>query len=216
MTTIEVVDPRIQDYALEHVTPLRPELADLAAETERETPFPVMMSGLMELRFLEALVVAGGAKRVLEVGTFTGLGALALAAVVGDGGQVLTIENDERFAAIARKHFDRSPDKGKIELLIGDARELVTEVEGPFDLIYLDAWKTDYEHYYEVLLPKLAPAGVIAADNVLWRGQVVEPASGDGQSEALAAFNDHVQADARVTNTLLTLGDGIMLIRHAV
>jgi caffeoyl-CoA O-methyltransferase len=122
---------------------------------------------------------------------------------------VVTIESDPARAEIARRHIQASPVADRIELLVGDARELVGELQGPFDLVFLDAWKSDYVEYYEAVVPKLADHGLIVADNVLARGQVL-----DG-SHALAGFNEQVQADERVHNALLTVGDGLMLIWRA-
>jgi len=108
-----------------------------------------------------------------------------------------------------------SPDAGKVDLRIGDAREIVPALEGPFDLVFIDAWKGDYPHYYEAVLPKLADHGLIVCDNVLWGGDVVDPSPDDENGRALAAFNDLVQRDDRVENALLTVGDGLMVIWRA-
>jgi caffeoyl-CoA O-methyltransferase len=212
---MDMVDTAITQYALEHTSPPTPHLAALAEETRRTTPTPAMMSGLAEVALLEALVVATGATRVLEVGTFTGYGALAMAARLPAGGRLTTLERDERHAAIARRHIEASPDAAKIDLLIGDAREIVPSLPGPFDVVYIDAWKPDYAHYFDAVLPKLAERGVIVADNVLWNGEVLEETPEDERTAGLKAFNDRVQADPRVHNVLLTIGDGFMLAWRA-
>jgi caffeoyl-CoA O-methyltransferase len=149
---------------------------------------------------------------VLEIGTFTGVTALSLAERLPAGGVVITIEVDERHAAIARRHFDASPFRDRIELVVGNALEIVQTLDGLFDLVWIDAWKPDYPAYYEAVLPKLADHGVIVADNVLRDGDVLDPAKGDEGARALVAFADHVQADDRVDNTLLTVADGLLLI----
>lgn len=208
---MDPVDPKIEAYASEHTTPPPEPLAAVAAATQETMSSPGMMSGLVESRLLEALIAISGARRVLEVGTFTGFGALSMAAALPADGQVLTIENNEDTAAIARDHIERSEHAGKIELIVGDAREELGRLAGPFDLVFIDAWKADYVHYYEAVLPLLSPRGIIVADNVLWRGQVIEPDVSGGEARGVQAFNEHVQADARVHNALLTVGDGLML-----
>jgi caffeoyl-CoA O-methyltransferase len=212
---MDMIDPRIERYAQAHTSPPRAHLAEVAAVTRAETRSPGMISGLVEARLLEALVVASGARRVLEIGTFTGYGALSIAARLPPGGLVTTIEFDADRAELARRHIEASPDLAKIELLRGDAREIVGTLDGPFDLVFIDAWKGDYPHYYEAVLPRLAERGLIVCDNVLWSGGVVDPAPDDEDSRALAAFNDQVQRDERVDNALLTVGDGLMVIWRA-
>ncbi len=187
---MDMIDRAIERYAAEHTTPPPPHLALVAAVTRERTQSPQMRSGLVEARLLEALVLATGAARVLEIGTFTGYGALAIAARLPADGRVITIESDEEYAALARDHIGASPDAAKVDLRVGDARELVPALDGPFDLVFVDAWKPDYAHYYEA-----APE----AEN----------------TRALQAFNDMVQADTRVHNALLTVGDGLLIIWRA-
>jgi len=204
------VDSGMESYGLAHTTaPLAP-IAALRAETEATMPQPKMAGGRVEVRLLEAFVVATRATRVLEIGTFTGVTALSLAARLTDGGKVVTLEENEERAAIARRHIDASPWRDRIELVLGDARETVHLVDGPFDVVFIDAWKGDYVHYYEAVLPKLADHGVIVADNVLWGGRVLDPGSDDTEAVAVRAFAAHVHADDRVDNTILTVADGLL------
>ncbi len=204
-----IVDPDIERYALAHTTAPLPAIAALREETET-MPRPQLAGGRIEVRLLEALVVATRATRVLEIGTFTGVGALSIASRLPEGGKVVTLEGDEEVAAIARRHIDDSPWRDRIELVLGDARETVLPVDGPLDLVFIDAWKRDYIHYYEVVLPKLADHGVIVADNVLWGGTVLDPGA-EGEAAAVRAFSDHVHADERVDNTVLPVADGLLL-----
>jgi caffeoyl-CoA O-methyltransferase len=212
---VDPFNPQIEAYAAAHTTPPSPPLAEVVADTQESMPTPQMMSGLEEARLLEALIAISGARRALEVGTFTGFGALTMAAALPDDGQVVTLERNEETAAIARAHFERSEHGGKIELIVGDAREELAKLDGPFDLVYIDAWKSDYVHYYEAALALLPPRGIIVADNVLWGGTVADESVDEGETPALRAFNDHVQADPRVHNVLLTVGDGLMLAWRA-
>jgi len=209
---MDMIDPAIERYAVEHTTPPPPHLADVAAVTRERMETPQMISGLVEARLLEALVVAGGATRVLEIGTFTGYGALAIAARLPAGGRVTTIESDDETAALARAHTEASAAAAKVDLRVGDAREIVPALDGPFDLVFVDAWKPDYPHYFEAVLPKLTSRGLIVCDNVLWSGAVLDADDDSENTRALRAFNDQVQNDPRVHNALLTVGDGLMVI----
>jgi caffeoyl-CoA O-methyltransferase len=211
---VPIIDPALEDYAAAHTTAPPGALAEVAAATRHTMPSPGMMSGRVEARLLAALIAVGAARRVLEVGTFTGFGALTMAAALPDGGEVVTIEKDEDTAAIARDNFESSEHGRKVRMIIGDAREVLAELEGPFDLIYIDAWKSDYPHYYEAGVPLLSERGVIVADNVLRGGRVLE-ANAEDSVRAIQEFNDRVQADARVHNALLTVGDGLLLAWRA-
>jgi caffeoyl-CoA O-methyltransferase len=200
------MDPRFESYAVEHTSPLAPELEVVAQATRELTPRPGMMSGLVEARLLQALLHVARATRVLEVGTFTGLGALAMAEALEPGGTVTTLEADPDHATLARAHIDAHPRGDRVELVTGDALQLIPTLAGPFDLIYVDAWKPDYPAYFELVLPLLEPHGIVVFDNALHHGTVLE------EGDAVGAFNDAIQADARVSNALLTIGDGVLLV----
>jgi len=210
------IDPRIPAYAADHTTPPSQLLEQVVEDTEEVMPWPFMICGLAEARLLQALITISGARRVLEVGTFTGFGALAMAAVLPDDGRVVTLERKEETAEVARQHIAQSKHAHKVELIVGDARKELSGLEGPFDIVFIDAWKFDYVRYYEDALELLSPRGLIVADNVLWSGTVVEDGSAnDDQGAEVRAFNEHVQADPRVHNVLLTVGDGLMLAWRA-
>jgi caffeoyl-CoA O-methyltransferase len=201
-------------YAEEHTSPFDEELAAAAAWTQGNTASPEMMSGLAEARLLEALIVAGGARHVLEIGSFTGVGALTMAAALPAEGRVTTIEVDEDTAAVARRHIDASPHGHRVELIVGDALQTIAGLEGPFDLVYIDAWKTDYPTYYDAVLPKLAERGVIVADNLFQGGAALDAAARNERTAGIQEFARRVQQDERVHNVLLTIGDGVMLAWH--
>ena len=170
-----------------------------------------MMSGLAEARLLEALIVVGGARRVLEIGTFTGVGALTMAAALPHDGRVTTLEVDVENAAIARRHIDSSPVGHRVELIVGDALETIASLEGPFDLVWMDALKSEYPAYYDAVLPKLAELGVIVADNLFRAGGALDPTDDEPGNVGIREFARRVQDDERVHNVLLTIGDGVML-----
>jgi caffeoyl-CoA O-methyltransferase len=198
-------------YARQHTSPFENEVADAAAWTRGNTGGAGMMSGMAEARLLEALIVAGGARRVLEIGTFTGVGALTMAAAMPADGLVTTLEVDEETAAVARRHIAASPYAARIELIVGDALETIAGLEGPFDLIYIDAWKSDYPAYYDAVFPKLAERGVLVADNLFRGGTALDETKTDEGTVGIRQFADTVQDDERVHNVLLTVGDGVML-----
>lgn len=210
----ELISAAAEQYAEQHTTPLTGETAGIAAWTLANTPSPAMMSGLAEARLLEMLVVATRARHVLEVGTFTGVGTLTMAAALPDGGRVTTLERDEAMAAVAQRHFDENPAGGRIELIVGDAVETIAELSGPFDLVYIDAAKVQYPQYFAGVLPKLAPHGVIVADNLFRAGATLDASVTDENTEGMRAFARAVQADDRVDNVLLTVGDGLLLAWH--
>lgn len=210
-----IVDPDIERYALAHTTGPSEAVAAVRSETEAVMSTPQMAGGLGEVQLLEALAVVGGATRILEIGTFTGVTALTLAARLPEGGTLTTLELDEQAAAIARRHFAASPFGDRIELIVGDARETIESLAGPFDLIWIDAWKRDYLLYLEQLVPKLAERGILAADNVLRGGRVLQAAGDSEETAVMQEFADRVQADPRLHNVLLPVGDGVMLAWRA-
>ena len=209
-----VVPPEIEAYAAEHTTPEDPLLATVATETRRTQEGHGMMVGLLEGRFLETLVWLSGARRILEIGTFTGYSGLSMAAALPAGGSLVTCEVDAERAATARRHFDESPWGDRIEIRVGPALASIAALDGPFDLVFIDADKTNYSNYYQAVLPLLAARGLIVADNVLWSGRVIDADDQDDDTLAIRAFNDLVRHDERVTCVMATVRDGVMLIRR--
>ena len=206
---MNLVDPRADEYAERHTTPSGELFERLAAETREKTQIPEMMVGEVEGRFLEFLVRATGARRVLELGTFTGYSSISMARGLPDGGRIISCDVNEETNAIARRYAEEAGVAARIEYRLGPALDSIAELDGPFDLVFIDADKENYRNYYDAVLPKLADDGLILADNALRNGRVLEEDSG----EPMQAFNDYVLNDERVECVLLTVRDGILLVR---
>jgi caffeoyl-CoA O-methyltransferase len=212
---VGVVNEDIEAYAAAHTTPEHPLLSDVAAATrESQGDSHGMMVGLLEGRFLETLVWLSGARRILEIGCFTGYSALSMAAALPPDGTITTCEIDPERAAIARRHFDASPWADRIDLIVGPALESLTLLMGPYDLVFIDADKVSYAKYYEAALRLLSDRGLIVADNVLWSGRVLDESDQSDATTAIRAFNDMVVNDPRVTCVMATVRDGVLLIRR--
>ena len=210
-----VNDEGIDRYCEEHTTPPPGRLAALVRETREQLDFPQMLTGTVEGRFLEMLVWASSAKRVLEIGTFSGYSALSMAAGLPDDGRIVTCELDERRAAFAQRHIDASPYADRIEIRVGPGLQTIEGLEGPFDLVFIDADKTGYEAYFDATLPLLAPRGLIVIDNTLWSGSVVDPQPDDENGQALGRLNDRLVRDERVIVVQLPVRDGVTLVRRS-
>lgn len=206
------IDQAVEDYAEAHTSPAPPALQVLAEETRRDFEFHGMMVGPLEGRFLEALVRLCRPRLVLEIGTFTGYSSISMAAALPEGGRIVSCDVDERSNALARRYAEEAGVADRIEYRLGPALDTIAGLDGPFDLVFIDADKTNYVNYYEAVLPKLAPDGLIAADNTLWSSRVVDPDADDDNTVAIKAFNDHVVADERTTCVQLTIRDGVTLI----
>jgi len=210
---VPIVPPEIEAYAHDHTSP-RPALFDeLRERTYTSMASPHMQVGRVEGTLLKLLCALAGARRVLEVGTFTGYSALCMAEALPEGGEVVTCDIDPRAVEIARSFFARSPHGHKIRVCLGDALETLRALpmEPTFDVVFLDADKERYAAYYELVLPRLRPGGLIVADNTLWSGKVLAP--GAETDRAIVGFNARVAEDPRVENVLLSVRDGIMLAR---
>ena len=210
---IGIVSPDVERYAEEHTTGEAPYFAAIAEATRQETAAPQMMTGRIEGRFLAMLVHLLQPQLVVDVGTFTGYSALSMAEALPPGGRVITCDLNEEHIALARKHFEASPYRDRIELRVGPALDTLATIDEPIDFAFIDADKTNYANYYDVLLPKLTERGAIAVDNVLWSGQVLDPEDKSESTEAIRAFNDKVRDDPRVQCVMTTIRDGVTLIR---
>lgn len=206
-----IVDPDIEQYAHDHTRPREALFDEMREVTYASMASPNMQVGRVEGTLLELLCRMLGARRVLEIGTFTGFSALCMAEALPDDGELVTCDIDPEATRVARSFFDRSPHGRKIQIRLGDALETVRGLpEGPpFDLVFLDADKERYLDYYEATLPLLRKGGVIVADNTLWSGKVLAPEH--ASDWAIVAFNAHVNGDPRVKNVELTVRDGMML-----
>jgi caffeoyl-CoA O-methyltransferase len=203
------IDGAVEDFAHDRTKEESDLFRRLREETYREMKYPQMQVGRIEGRFLKMLVRLTGARRVLEVGMFTGYSALMMAEGLPDDGLIITCDVDPKAEAIARKYFAQSPHGTKIEVRMGPALETIKSLAGPLDLVFIDADKGNYSNYYAACFPLVRPGGLIVADNVLWSGEVLDPK--DDDARAIVAFDDLVQSDPRVENVCLTVRDGMML-----
>jgi caffeoyl-CoA O-methyltransferase len=201
------LDPKVDAYAEAHTTPSGELFERLAAETREKTTLPQMRVGEVEGRFLEFLVRLMRARHVLELGTFTGYSSLSMARGLPDGGRVISCDVDQETTAIARRYAEEAGLADRIEYRIGSALESIAQLDGPFDLVFIDADKPNYRNYYEAVLPKLSDNGLIVADNALRDGRVLED-----DDEPMKEFNDYVRNDPRVECVLLTVRDGMLLV----
>ena len=200
-------------YLDAHATPLEPLLQENYEATHASLPSAGMIAGPVLGRLLRFLVAAAAPRLVLEIGTFSGYSALAMAGGLPPEGRIVTCELSPERADFARGYFDRSPWGERIDVRVGPALETVNALDGPFDFVFIDADKDGYPDYYEAVVPKLSARGMIAVDNTLHGGGVADPA--DERDRAMAAFNAHVQADERTENVVLSVRDGVTLIRLA-
>ena len=201
----------IEEYALSKTEAHNDLLEELMRETYESMDLPQMLTGPIEGQFLKMMVMATSAKKVVEIGTFTGYASLSMAEGLPADGKVITLDLNPKCLAVARKYFQRSDYRDKIEVIEGPAAESLEKIDGPIDLVFIDADKTNYLNYYEKVLPKMRKGGVILVDNVLWSGAVLDPKTKDDL--AIAKFNDRVSNDERVDKVLLTVRDGVYFIR---
>ena len=205
------IDENIESYAEQHSERTSDLVAEIHRWTVSHSEESRMLSGELQVAVLRMLARSIGARRVLEIGMFTGYSALAVAEVLPTDGQLITLDIEPDREAIARGFFERSPHQDKITIRIGHALDIIPTLDGPFDMVYIDADKTNYLRYYEAVMPLVSSGGLIVADNVLWSSEVLSPTSDD--AIALNTFNQHVQSDERVANVLLPIRDGLMVAR---
>jgi caffeoyl-CoA O-methyltransferase len=210
-----IVTPEVEAYVEEHTTAPDERMAALAQETRDTLTAPQMLTGTVEGRLLEMLVFALRPQFVLELGTYSGYSALSMAAVLPPGGRIVTCELLDEHVEFAQRHIDASPYADRIEIRRGPGLDTIASLDGPFDFVFIDADKSGYAGYYDAVLPKLSDHGLIAVDNTLWSGRVADPSNDDETTQTIRDFNDKVRDDPRVVSVMLTVRDGVTLIRRA-
>lgn len=208
---MDIVDKRIELYASEHCQKEPDLLKQLSQETRDTLASSRMLTGRIEGRLLKLLALLVGARRILEIGTFSGYSALSMAEALPENGELITCDVNPICLAVARRYFSDSPHGSKIRVEEGPALDTISRLEGPFDMVFIDADKPNYSNYYEAVLPIVRQGGLIAIDNVLWSGRVLNPDS--VFDKAIVALNKKVQSDERVDQVLLTVRDGLYLAR---
>jgi caffeoyl-CoA O-methyltransferase len=207
---MDFIDEKIEQYAFDHTSEEGELLSRLEEETYEKLEIPQMTTGRIEARLLKLLARLVGARRILEIGTFGGYSALSMAEALPEEGTLVTCEEDPVAIAFAQKYFSESPHGKKINQMVGPALESIKKLTGTFDMAFIDADKINYSNYYEAILPMIRPGGLIAVDNVLWSGRVLDPQ--DESDRAIHQFNERVINDQRVESVLLTVRDGLNCI----
>ena len=204
----------VSDYSENHTSLESELLMKVNRETWQKVYMPRMLSGHLQGRILSMFSKMLQPDCILEIGTFTGYSALCLAEGLTNSGKLITMDKNEELEDVVRAYFRESAYNDQIDFRIGDANEILNTLNMTFDLVFIDADKINYHHYYENILPKVRKGGIIIADNVLWSGKVVkELTKSDPETESLKKFNDMVQEDKRVENVLFPVRDGLMVIR---
>ncbi len=210
---VSIASDEIERYAWEHTTPPSDLQRRLAEETRETLRSPTMLTGLVEGRLLELLVFALRPQRVLELGTYSGYSTLSMAAELPPEGHIDTCELDEAHAEVARRYLDEAGVGDRVTIHLGPALETVERLEGEYDLIFIDADKLNYPAYYEALVPRLSANGLMVLDNTLWSGRVVEP-DDSSETQMFVELNARIAADPRVVAVVLTVRDGVTLVRR--
>ncbi len=207
-------EKKLLDYIGAHTSPEDELLAELGRETHLKVLYPRMLSGHYQGKCLELLSKMLRPNLILEIGTFTGYSAICLAKGLAENGTLHTIEYNDEIAGFITKYFQKSGFEKKIKLHIGDALEIIPSLNFTFDLVFIDAEKTQYIEYYHTVFEKVKVGGIILADNVLWDGKVLNDDSNcDNETKIIKRFNDLIQEDNRVENILLPIRDGLTIIR---
>ncbi|MDL2231416.1 class I SAM-dependent methyltransferase [Porphyromonadaceae bacterium OttesenSCG-928-L07] len=204
----------IENYILSHSEPESEVLSELRRMTNLRVMRPRMLSGNIQGQFLKMLCKISGAKKVLEIGTYTGYAAISMAEALPEGGKLYTIDINDELEDMVCKYIDKSGYGDKINFLIGDACDIIPGLDEVFDLVFIDADKRQYVDYYNLIFDKVRTNGLIIADDVLWDGKVVsEKESKDPQTQGVIAFNELVKSDLRVEKIMLPIRHGLFLLR---
>ena len=207
---MDFIDEKIEEYAFDHTSYEGDLLKQLEEETYEKLDIPQMTTGRIEARLLKMLARLAGAKRILEIGTFAGYSALSMAEALPEEGELVTCEMDPEAIFVAKKYFGLSPHGKKITLMEGPALDSLKKVSGLFDMAFIDADKENYSNYYDSIFPLIRPGGLMAIDNVLWSGRVLDPK--DNSDQAIHELNEKVVRDNRVESVMLTVRDGLNCI----
>lgn len=210
---MEFLPADIEDYAEEHTSPDSALLAKLARDTEAKILQPRMLSGHLQGRTLSFISKLKKPNRILEIGTYTGYSALCLAEGLAPKGKLISIDINDELKPFAQSYIDQSEHKESIQLVTGNALDVIPSILDQQDLVFIDADKNNYLNYYNLILPKLKSGGIIIADNVLWSGKVLDPKADDPDTAGLKKFNAYVKEDPRVENLLLPIRDGLLIMR---
>jgi len=206
-----IINEEVLDYIENLTSPQSELLAALERETYQKTVLPQMISGPYQGRLLSLLARIKQPQNILEVGTFTGYATLCLAEGLPPDGQIISIDKNDEFQAIQNKYFAQSAYRKQIKQIIGNAREVISDLPETFDLVFLDADKRYYPQYLEMLLPKMNKGGLLIADNVLWYGKVLEPQPKDAETQAIKQYNEMLADDDRVEAIILPVRDGLSI-----
>lgn len=212
---MDFLDSALSHYIESHTSPEPPLLQALNRDTHAHVLKPRMLSGHVQGRLLSFFSHMIRPQYILEIGTYTGYSAICLAEGLQEGGKLYTIDINEELEAMVRSYFEKAGVTPKIEYLIGNALHIIPSLHQTFDLVFIDADKVNYHHYYDLVIDKVRPGGFIVADNVLWSGKVVAETikKGDAETKAILDFNNKIQQDSRVENILLPVRDGLMITR---
>ncbi|WMJ73236.1 O-methyltransferase [Cytophagaceae bacterium ABcell3] len=202
-----------EKYIKEHSSGEPEVLQKLSRETYADVLMPNMLSGHVQGRFLSLISHMIQPERILEIGTFTGYSAICMAEGLKAGGKLITIDINEELEDLVRRYVKEANMENQIELVYGRAAEVIPNLDEVFDIVFIDADKAGYSLYFDLVIDKVRKGGFIIADNVLWKGKVLDPEAKDKDTRALASFNDKVQNDQRVDNTIINIRDGLMIIR---
>jgi len=211
---MEFITKELSDYSESHTTPESALIADLNRETHLKVVSPRMLSGHLQGRFLSFISKLKQPKLIVEIGTYTGYSALCLAEGLSENGKLISIDVNEETSALAQTYVAKSGFSNQIQLIVADAKEYIATIKTPIDLVFIDADKKNYLNYYHLVIDKLAPRGIVIADNVLWSGKILDTKTNkDVDTLAIDDFNKKIAADMRVEKLMLPLRDGITLIR---
>jgi caffeoyl-CoA O-methyltransferase len=209
---MNLVSPEIEKYIEAHTTDESDVLQQLNRKTQTDVLMPQMLSGKVQGQFLKFISQMVQPERVLEIGTFTGYAAICLAEGLTENGKLFTIDINEELEAIVKTHVEKAGLQNKIIQIIGNAAQEIQQLDETFDLVFIDADKQNYGLYFDLVIDKVRTGGIILADNVLWSGKIINEQK-DKDTQKLAEFNDKVQQDNRVENVIVSIRDGIMMIR---